>query len=42
MNALATMARSPRCKPIVANFFILPGELVAGDFSRVAFTWDCG
>lgn len=26
----------------VENFFILPGELVAGDFSRVAFTWDCG
>lgn len=26
----------------VANFFILPQELAAGDFSRVAYTWDCG
>lgn len=25
----------------VANFFILPQELAAGDFSRVAYTWDC-
>ena len=25
----------------VAGFFINPQELAAGDFSRVAFTWDC-
>lgn len=26
----------------VAHFFILPQELAAGDFSRVAYTWDRG
>ena len=25
----------------VGGFFILPQELAAGDFSRVAYTWDC-
>jgi uncharacterized protein YwqG len=25
----------------IANFFIDPADLQRGDFSRVAYTWDC-